>query len=79
MFENPKVDRLLMWLNAPGYCVLWSDVYPADEIALYGDSVDVLICRTDQAHLAMNLQLLHASHACSTLSKVSCRAPFEDF
>ena len=73
MLENPKVDRLLVWLNAPGYCVLRFNVYPADEIALYDDSADVLTCRTDQAHLAMNLQLLHASHAWYTLSAdVSC-------
>jgi hypothetical protein len=34
MLEEAKVQRLLVWLYAPGYCVSCFDVDPADEVRL---------------------------------------------
>ena len=35
MFEEAKIDRLLMWLDAPTYRVVCFDTQPADQVVLY--------------------------------------------
>lgn len=40
MLEDAKVDRLLVWLNAPGDGVPCRDVDPADEVRL--DSISTV-------------------------------------
>ena len=62
MLKYPEIDRLLMRLDGPGDCILPSDCYPSDEVAL-DNMLSASTCGLDiMADLAVNFQFLHSCH-----------------
>ena len=65
MLKYPEIDRLLMRLDGPGDCILSSDCYPSDKIALDDFvrlQVHVDLMQYGGADLAVNFQFLHSCH-----------------
>lgn len=64
VFEDAKVDGLLVWLNTPRDGVVGADIDPTYKVRLER-LVETKTFAHNKPYLAVNLQLFHGRHNCA--------------